>query len=314
MAQLAKAFCQALEDADEKKVVVKEMELPEDQKILPKFRSRRIDRHAHDGPPRSYIKIKELHLQMNEIMDPETVDKFKTGLAVSPLTYLNLSYNGLGDTSVRWLAQAIQPSHLRKLVLTQTKMSFRSARNVFRDIKHAVRLRELVLDNNQMEGSKLRQLHEMLAVNKHLEVLNLNNCGLGVQGMEWIATGLGYNKSLKTLLLKNNSFGDEGLNRLVYFMNQNEGFYFENLDISSNFISDVEGVPLAKALAACPRIDHINLADNNLGEPSAFEFLNLCQGHDTLTRLDLDGNVIPIKYREKIDAALAINAAKADPR
>lgn len=64
--------------------------------MLPKFRSKKFS--TKDEPPKkTYINIKELQLQVNEISDPEVIDRFKTGLAVSDLTFLNLSYNGLGD-------------------------------------------------------------------------------------------------------------------------------------------------------------------------------------------------------------------------
>ena len=83
-------------------------EIPEreDQKILPKFRSKKFD-SCDEAPPRSYINLKELQLQVNEIQDPEIIDRFRTGLAVSDLTYLNMSHNSLGDQAVRWLSEAI---------------------------------------------------------------------------------------------------------------------------------------------------------------------------------------------------------------
>ena len=60
----------------------------------------------------------------------------------------------------------------------------------------------------------------------------------------------------------------------------------------------------------------MDLTDNNIGEQAAFEFLKLLRNNPRfpLKRLDLEENVVPIKYRKKIDAELAINIAKSDPK
>ena len=52
MGQLATAFCQALEDAETRKNSVSEIPEREDQKILPKFRSKKFDSND-EAPPRS---------------------------------------------------------------------------------------------------------------------------------------------------------------------------------------------------------------------------------------------------------------------
>ena len=76
----------------------------------------------------------------------------------------------------------------------------------------------------------------------------MNQCSLGPDGAMYLAYGLTYNKHLKTLNASDNNFGDEGITFFSKEMIENEGLRLHHLDLSDNYITDVEAVKIAQAL------------------------------------------------------------------
>lgn len=148
--------------------------------MLPTYR----DRAAQEkNKEKSDITLKYLYLQQNEISDSQVFSDFKYGLNKSHLVELNLMNNKLGDMSIRFIAQAIGGvCQIRKLNLTNTKMTYKGAHNILNGTLKASRLVELTLDQNILDGSKLKAIRETLINNKKLETLNMNECQLGEEG------------------------------------------------------------------------------------------------------------------------------------
>ena len=133
------------------------------------------------------VKIKILNLSMNEITDSSIIEEFKFSLKNSFLLEINFSYNNLGDASVRNFASGLSESHIKKINMTQTKISYIGANVLLRTSSRCKHLLEITLDKNSLDGSKMRSISEMLNSNKYLKTLNMNQCQLGEDGCDWFA-------------------------------------------------------------------------------------------------------------------------------
>jgi len=76
---------------------------------------------------------------------------------------------------------------LKKLNLTQTKISYKGAHAIFIATQRFSTLKELTLNKNSLDGGKLRVIREMLYNNKGLKILNMNQCQLGEDGAFYLA-------------------------------------------------------------------------------------------------------------------------------
>ena len=80
----------------------------------------------------------------------------------------------------------------------------------------------------------------------------------------YLASGLAYNKFLKTLNASENNFGDEGVMFFSKEMIENSGLRLNHLDLSENYISDVEAVKIAQGLAENNTLETLSLLGNTL--------------------------------------------------
>jgi len=138
-------------------------------------------------------------------------------------------------------------------------LSYKGAHAILIATSRFSTLKELTLNKNSLDANKLRIIREMLWNNKGLQVLNLNQCQLGPDGAMYLAYGLAYNKFLKTLNASENNFGDEGVIFFSKEMIDNQGLRLNHLDLSENYISDVEAVKIAQGLAENNTLETLSL-------------------------------------------------------
>jgi Ran GTPase-activating protein (RanGAP) involved in mRNA processing and transport len=157
-----------------------------------------------------------LKLSNNDITDPTIYEEMKVGLNNSNLRVIDLSENAIGDVSIKSICKSLNLlCCIEKLNMTNVKMTWKGAKDIFLAVKGYPLLKELILDRNHLDGSKLKILKDMIGLsrskgNKGLQVLHMNQCQLGEEAAFHIAAGLSSNMNLKQLYLAENNFGDEG--------------------------------------------------------------------------------------------------------
>lgn len=222
--------------------------------------------------------------------------------------------NKLGDVTIRFIAQAIGGvCQIRRLNLTNTKMTYKGCHNIFNGAARASKLRELILDQNVLDGSKLRVIRETIITNKKLEVLHMNDCQLGEDGAYYFAQGLQVNTTLQTLNIASNNFGDEGVKNIAQLMAAH-GYHLQHFDLSNNFISDEVGCLLAEGLLSNSSLVTLSLSDNTLTDKAGQALLDSVKLHPTLSKVDLSKNLIPIKYILEIKKHCDTNTERTDPK
>ena len=98
---------------------------------------------------------------------------------------------------------------------------------------------------------------------------------MGPYGAMYLAYGLDYNKHIKTLNVSDNIFGDEVITYFAKEMIDNQGLRLHHLDLSENYITDVEGVKIAEGLAKNNTLEYLSLQGNTLTAESRQAFATL---------------------------------------
>ena len=79
-----------------------------------------------------------------------------------------------------------------------------------------------------------------------------------------------------------------------------------------NYISDVQGLRLAEGLEINKSLEVLILHNNTLTKKSGFALKDSILKHQSLTKVDLNCNLVPLKLVSDIDKHCAVNNDKGD--
>lgn len=123
----------------------------------------------------SKVNVTILKISNNDICDPLIFEEIKIGLNFSNLKEIDLSENPIGDASISAICRSLnQNCCIEKINLTNVKMTWKGAKDLFLSVLRYSTMKELTLDRNALDGSKLKILKEMVSNNRGLNILNMN--------------------------------------------------------------------------------------------------------------------------------------------
>ncbi|XP_037098598.1 protein NLRC5-like isoform X4 [Syngnathus acus] len=184
------------------------------------------------------------------------------------LSYLDLSWNDLGDDGLEALAAGLAKPQctLEVLALWKCKLSKKSCEALASVLSSPGSLRELGLCDNDLGDDGLEALAAGLAKPQcTLEVLTLWKCKLSKKSCEALASVLSSPGSLRELGLCDNDLGDDGLEALAAGLAKPQ-CTLQVLRLGSCKLSKKSCEALASVLSSPGSLRELGLGDNDLGD------------------------------------------------
>ncbi|CAL1150747.1 unnamed protein product [Cladocopium goreaui] len=133
----------------------------------------------------------------------------------------HLSFQQIGDSGAKVLAEALKSSTAKRVHLSCNKIGDQGAEALAESLKTNGSLWWLSLHDNNIGDRGAEALAESLKTNGSLWWLSLRDNNIGVRGAEALAESLKTNGSLGLLKLQNNNIGDCGAEALAAGLLQN---------------------------------------------------------------------------------------------
>ena len=165
------------------------------------------------------------------------VDFVNEILKNSKLFELNISENSIGNEGLDVLSECITTSslnYLRKLNLTECKITYEGIENLFYKLQNNKKLENLNLSKNNLSSDKFIQLRNCLSI-INLKEIRMAKCKIGNEGAIAIADSACNNNSIELLDLSENKIDDKGFSAFINVPIKN--YSLEVLDVSKNLIS-----------------------------------------------------------------------------
>lgn len=244
----------------------------------------------------------------NNDLGTDCIKEMKTLFESEVLQELRLGSNSLNDTHAEDLSLFFyrQVCQLRKIDLSNNKITSKGGRLLFQAIKQNQFLTHLNLENNSSLGDgDLTELKHLFNNNEYLQSLNMSGCGIESYHVKEIVEGLYAkhainsrtgNNTLQYLNLSNNRIMGDGAMHFVTIIENNTNTGIRKLDLSKNSITDEAGIALAKALETNTCIIKLSLKNNFLSDGAGMAICIALQKNKTIVKIPLDKNSIKMKY------------------
>ena len=155
--------------------------------------------------------LKELKLSKCSLQGKNFVVFFNSIRLDAPLTYLNLSYNNIGDKGASLLGSAIKwNTVLVYLDISWNSIRVEGARVLAEGLKMNTRLREVNISWNGLLDNGIASMQDALSCNQTLKVLDISSNCISNKGVASIAKFLRTNKCLEILKTGRNPFQSFG--------------------------------------------------------------------------------------------------------
>ena len=178
-----------------------------------------------------YNLLQELTLERCRMQDCTLIGRILEGAAISTLTLRKMELDSLLSGVSPLLSRS---SSLMKLCLSDSYVSTKSLKLLFRALSKNEHLKSLTISGCHVGYAMCQALDQLLSTNSSLEMLDLANNDIDGGMISYLANGsLKFNKTLQTLVLSRNPIGDDGVHCLV-------GLLISNPTIQSLSLVDCE--------------------------------------------------------------------------
>lgn len=271
-----------------------------------------------NGITSSMVNLIYINLSNNDL-GQEWIPQLGILMESESLQEIRLSSNNFTDSWINDISLFFYGNKwkLRKLDLSNNKITCKGATKLFQSLKNNEYITHLNLENNQNIGNgDLTEIVMFFRNNEKLENINLSNWGLHENNVKDMVEGLHIkdnnnfkvgNNTLNVLNISNNSIRDEGAKQLANLIMGNNNIGLKTIDISWNIIGDEGGVAIAKALSTNSTITKLSLKTNILKDETAIVLTESLKTNKTILKIVLDRNSIKRKHISEIKDLLLEN-------
>ncbi len=222
----------------------------------------------------------------------------------TPIQFLSISNNKIGDEGAKELAQVISPYYpdLKQLYLIGNNIGDEGIKALGAALGTSNELEQFVLANNKITSQTAKAFTSALnRQNYSLRILNVDHCGIGDEGAEAFVNC----RMLREFSLNGNSIGDEGAKSLGLGFRNN--WPLRVFSLRENNIGDEGAKSLSEGLNAHKYLHALYLDNNNIGDEGAKYLLKMLKYNKIIRIIGLKGNNISQVILDEINFLLERN-------
>ena len=242
--------------------------------------------------------LKYLIIPNNEITE-KGILYLESKIKVCKLKYLNLGSNPIGNIGLISLGNCMSGKKLAEIIslnVEECSIGFDAFYQFIKKICKNHKIQNLIFNRNNLSGKKWDLLEDAFKV-LSLKSISLGSCGLSKDIRE-VSNVFRVNPTLKYLDLSHNQIIDENFEIIQLYPKEN--LILEELDLSSNFISDKGAIKFFKNLIDNRTLLKINFYDNNLENETAEVILDMLKTNTHILNINVNCNNISIRKMVKI--------------
>ena len=205
------------------------------------------------------------------------------------VTYLDISWNNIGDDGIAQLATALQANTTIKSLHISANFSIavNGAESLGRALSVNSSLEELDISYTRIGDEGVAHIANALQTNTTLKVMDVLDCGISCKGAESLAKALSVNISLEMLNISDNSIGDNGATHIATALHTStlKSLWFFN--VGTGIVTDKAALSLAAALTVNTSMEVMKLGWKSTNPDTTLKKMAKCIKKSTLRALEL---------------------------
>jgi len=212
--------------------------------------------------------IEDINLRCNDF-DEKSIESlgavFKSN---GTLKRLNLELNNIDNRGLNNLFDNLEENHEHVQLEYLNLGRMRIGDSVARALQVPINLTSVNLSGSSLTKSGVEILATSLKSHSSIRYINLTSNNLKEEGVTILSKGIALSQSLDSLNLSRNDLTDRAIDILVESIISGRKQHFKKLHLAINFIGEVGVKKLGFLLKVCPKMEYIDLEDNNVTDLS----------------------------------------------
>jgi len=229
-------------------------------------------------------KWKEVYLMDNNISDYSGQQLIPNLFSVEKLT---ISDNEISDDTCQHITRLLTADVLQYLDLSNNQITSIGVISLFSSLSNCHSLTYLNLSGNDIGNSGVKSLANCLS-SLPLRILFVQNCSIATDGGIALLQQVAINKTLTSFSIKGNHLGGIASSYWINLFKQNT--MLQQLCLSNTGVSNIG--EFQNAIIQNETLSTLEIAENRLGDVGGNVMANILMNQNTLTCLDLRGNLL----------------------
>ncbi|XP_070560471.1 uncharacterized protein [Ptychodera flava] len=255
----------------------------------------------------------------------------EVGAMVNELTYLDFSYNNIGDVGVKGLSKGLlkmtrlqhldlghniirqngaeslsigmaKMTSMKYICLSHNNLGDCGAESLSTAVEKMSRLGHIDLSHNKIGDLGVGNISKGMAKLTSLRHLNLSQNNIGQNGAESLSTALTGKTRMVHIDLSQNKIGDNGVDCLCKGLK--EMTWLRYLDLSENNIGEIGAESLSEGMEEMVRLEYLYIRHNDIGDAGAESLSSVMEEMTRLLDIDFSHNNIGDSGAESLSEAI----------